>query len=278
MAYEKLHFIYTTIVSIKKFNKNIKICSDIVSFPTFTNYFCKSVIYNSNQSMKKKKNINKTEKQLLRSIENKCIQRMIALTRKDYLMESLDVAPLKEGDRLFNESNDISDSCFNRSKDNNEVVMPEAYINTALWLLDLIKLSNNNLVKDGYIYPSLFCFRHYLELIMKDSIHYFKLNKNEISSDELGYERNHYLLELWELLKTYLEDNSEMNIISVLIEELNDLDKGSTQYRYPFNHKDNRIIEYTTSPILIDVYMLKKRMMQLYHFFEGINHLSRIKR
>ena len=56
MAYEKLHFIYTTIVSIKKFNKNIKICSDIVSFPTFTNYFCKSVIYNSNQSMKKKKN------------------------------------------------------------------------------------------------------------------------------------------------------------------------------------------------------------------------------
>lgn len=218
------------------------------------------------------------KKQFIKTIERKSFEKMIALTRKDYLSECLYVDPLKEGDRLFNESNDMSDSFFNRSKDNNEVVMPEAYINSALWLLDLIKLSNNNLVKDGYIYPSLYCFRHYLELIMKDSIHYFKLNKNEISSDELGYEKKHYLLELWELLKTYLEDNPEMNMISKLIEELNGLDKGSTQYRYPFNHKDNRIIEYTTPPILIDVYMLKKRMMQLYHFFEGINHMSRIKR
>lgn len=277
MAYEKLHFIYTTIVSIKKFNKNIKICSDIVSFPTFTNYFCKSVIYNSNQSMKKKKNINKTEKQLLRSIENKCIQRMIALTRKDYLMESLDVAPLKEGDRLFNESNDISDSCFNRSKDNNEVVMPEAYINTALWLLDLIKLSDNNLVKDGYIFPALYCFRHYLELIMKDSIHYFKENRGEISSEELGYEGKHGLLELWKLLKVYLHSDCEVNMIGQLIKELQELDKGSTRYRYPFDYdyKNTIIIEYTNSSMMINVSELKNRMLQLYRFFEGVNFLAR---
>ena len=73
-------------------------------------------------------------------------------------------------------------------------------------------------------------------------------------------------------------NNSEMNMINKLIEELNHLDKGSTQYRYPFNNKDNRIVEYTTPPILIDVYILKERMMQLYHYFEGINHLSRIKK
>lgn len=136
------------------------------------------------------------KKQFIKTIERKSIEKMIALTRKDYLSECLYVDPLKEGDRLFNEGSDMSDSFFNRSKNNNEVVMPEAYINTALWLLDLIKLSNNNIVKDGYIYPALYCFRHYLELIMKDSIHYFKLNRGEILSDELGYERNHYLLEL----------------------------------------------------------------------------------
>ena len=67
------------------------------------------------------------------------MQRMIAFTKRDYLSECLYVEPLKEGDKLFIESDDMSDSFLNRSKANNEIVMPEAYINTALWLLNLIK-------------------------------------------------------------------------------------------------------------------------------------------
>lgn len=217
------------------------------------------------------------KKQFIKTIERKSIEKMIALTRKDYLSECLYVDPLKEGDKLFIESDDMSDSFLNRSKANNEIVMPEAYINTALWLLDLIKLSNNNFVKDGYIFPALYCFRHYLELIMKDSIHYFKVNKGEISSEELGYHGKHGLIELWEILKVYLNNDCEVYMIGKLITEMNEFDKGSTRYRYPFDY-DNRnkiIIEYTYPPMMINIYELKKRMFQLYSFFEGVNSLSR---
>ena len=205
------------------------------------------------------------------------MQKMIALTKKDYLSECLYIEPLKDGDRLFVESEDISDSFLNRSKKNNEIVMPEAYINTALWLLDLITLSDNNFVKDGYIFPALYCFRHYLELIMKDSIHYFKLNRREISSDELGYsDKEHGLFNLWNSLRNFLDDNNQVKRICKIIKEMDDIDKSSTAFRYAFNHNNGRIVEYDYPATMIYVSELKKRVLQLYNFFEGINHLSRI--
>ena len=205
------------------------------------------------------------------------MQKMIALTKKDYLSECLYIEPLKDGDRLFVESEDISDSFLNRSKNNNEIVMPEAYIDTALWLLDLITLSDNNFVKNGNIFPALYCFRHYLELIMKDSIHYFKLNRREISSDELGYsDKEHGLFNLWNSLRNFLDDNNQVKRICKIIKEMDDIDKGSTAFRYAFNHNNGRIVEYDYPATMIDVSELKKRVLQLYNFFEGINHLSRI--
>lgn len=194
--------------------------------------------------MRKRKKRYQFKRQLIKTIIRQSLEKMIALTRKDYLSECLYVDPLKEGDRLFNESSDMSDSFFNRSKNNNEVVIPEAYINTALWLLDLIKLSNNNLVKDGYIYPALYCFRHYLELIMKDSIHYFKLNRREISLDELGYsDKEHSLFNLWNSLRNFLDDNNQVKRICKIIKEMDGIDKSSTVFRYAFNHNNGRIVE-----------------------------------
>ena len=226
--------------------------------------------------MKRKKKY-QFKKQFIKSIERGCMQKMIALTKKDYLSECLYIEPLKDGDRLFVESEDISDSFLNRSKKNNEIVMPEAYINTALWLLDLIILSDNNFVKNGYIFPALYCFRHYLELIMKDSIHYFKLNRREISSDELGYsDKEHGLFNLWNSLRNFLDDNNQVKRICKIIKEMDDIDKSSTAFRYAFNHNNGRIVEYDYPATMIDVSELKKRVLQLYNFFEGINHLSRI--
>ena len=226
--------------------------------------------------MKRKKKY-QFKKQFIKSIERGCMQKMIALTKKDYLSECLYIEPLKDGDRLFVESEDISDSFLNRSKKNNEIVMPEAYINTALWLLDLITLSDNNFVKNGYIFPALYCFRHYLEFIMKDSIHYFKLNRREISSDELGYsDKEHGLFNLWNSLRNFLDDNNQVKRICKIIKEMDDIDKSSTAFRYAFNHNNGRIVEYDYPATMIDVSELKKRVLQLYNFFEGINHLSRI--
>ena len=85
--------------------------------------------------MRKKKRY-QFKKTFIKSIERRTIDKMIALTNKDYLLECLNVEPLREGDKLFVESEDMSDSFLNRSKSNNEIVMPNAYINTALWLLN----------------------------------------------------------------------------------------------------------------------------------------------
>ena len=150
-------------------------------------------------------------------------------------------------------------------------------VETLTWLLDLIKLSNNNLVKDGYIFPALYCFRHYLELIMKDSIHYFKINRGNISSNELGYDDNeHCLFNLWNSLRNFIDDESpQIRRVCNLIKELDNIDKGSTFFRYAFNHENGEIKEYDFPATMIDISELKKRMMQLYCFFEGINFMSR---
>jgi hypothetical protein len=57
---------------------------------------------------------------------------------------------------------------------------------------------------------------------------------------------------------------------------MDDIDKSSTTFRYAFNHNNGRIVEYDYPATMIDVSELKKRVLQLYNFFEGINHLSRI--
>lgn len=217
------------------------------------------------------------KRQFIKNIERRTLEKMIALTKRDYLSESLHIEPIKEGDKLWVKSDDMSDSLFNRSKENNEIVMPEAYINTALWLLDLIKLSKDNLVKDGYIYPALFCLRHYLELIIKDSIHYFKYNKGLITSEALGYDVNeHNLFNLWNSLINFLTVDNQTKRICKLIKELDELDRGSTIFRYAFNHdKKEMIVEYDYPAIMINVCCLKKRMLQLFAFFEGINSLAR---
>ena len=46
-------------------------------------------------------------------------------------------------------------------------------------------------------------------------------------------------------------------------------------FRYAFNHENGEIKEYDFPATMIDISELKKRMMQLYCFFEGINFMSR---
>lgn len=225
--------------------------------------------------MRKKKRY-QFKKTFIKSIERRTMDKMISLTNKDYLLECLDIESLKEGDKLFVESEDISDSFLNRSKENNEIVIPNAYINTALWMLDLIKLTNNNLVRDGYIFPALYCFRHYLELTMKDSIHYFKLNRGNISSDKLGYEDNiHRLFHLWNSMRNFLDNDNVVIRVGKLIKEIDVIDESSTFFRYAYNHKDKKIIEYDYPATMINISLLKKRMLQLFYFFEGVNSLAR---
>lgn len=129
-----------------------------------------------------------------------------ALTDDGYILQAaMSIPQLTKEDQLFVESNDGSDSFINTTKSTNKIIVTNGFICTAIILLDTIKSSSNNLVRDSYIFPALFCFRHYLELTMKQSI--FKFT---ISNSDNGYTnqnanlQTHNLGKLWTELKKIL--------------------------------------------------------------------------
>lgn len=171
--------------------------------------------------------------------------------------------PLTKDDKLFKQSFNTTDS-FIRSKRNNYLFFHKGYMDTAILLLDQVEMSNNNLERDSYIIPAIYCFRHYIELTIKDSIYHF-------SNKKIG---GHSLLELWEKLYPCIECNEEVVIIDKLIKELDSYDKNGTAFRYDYNlkGKDNSL-KYSD---LVDVNNLRTVMLQMYRFFDGINDSFRI--
>jgi hypothetical protein len=91
--------------------------------------------------------------------------------------------------------------------------------------------------QDNLIYPAIFCYRHYIELALKDVV--------ESYGDFAGItiEKNHKLPDLWSAFLTIAEkfgnSRSAPEAIAVgnCIAELADLDATSTAFRYALNKK-----------------------------------------
>ena len=101
----------------------------------------------------------------------KCLMReLLLLSRKDIDDMANDIPLLSNEDVLFSESDLVSDAILNTTKSGNDILIPNGYISTSIFLLSIIKFSQSNLTKDSYIFPAMFCFRQYLEIIMKSAI------------------------------------------------------------------------------------------------------------
>ena len=151
----------------------------------------------------------------------------------------------------------------------------EGYIGVAIRLLDLIKLSDNIAIKDSYIFVALYCFRHYLELTMKDSlIHYYKGEAAFTKVKECG----HNLLLLYkEILKLpNVTQDETTNTVREMINTIQGYDPMGVTFRYPY-HINEQTGEIKTSlrpnMVLRSIRTLRTRMMQLYNFFDGINSM-----
>ncbi|NJK82897.1 MAG: hypothetical protein HC912_02865 [Saprospiraceae bacterium] len=144
---------------------------------------------------------------------------------------------------------------------------------------------------DSKIYPLVFLFRHYLEMILKDTIRYESLISQKNYSDEVGFPPSHSLIELWKELKPsiqkrytfYGEDlkrDCEKNdgIVEKLLTEIEDLDSGSYAFRYPFDRptKTNKQIRYSLPSMTIDILNLKNVMQDLSDYLEGINEQAKV--
>ena len=219
------------------------------------------------------------KKKFKRQIEKNAIRKFKNIELKDSFLvkisnadsECLNVEPLKEGNRLFKKSENLQDAFLKTSREKKRISMPEGYCNSALNLLRMIQKSNDNLVKDSYIFPALFCLRQYLELTMKESISLFENLGGRYKDD-----KNHSLTDLWNSLCTFLDEkDKECQIVGKLIREFDDEDCSSMTFRYPYQKdKQGKVLQENSFNGLIDIENLEKRILQLYRFFEGVNGLA----
>lgn len=215
--------------------------------------------------------IRRLKKNYREQVKRQLSRDLFLLSRSDINSVSLYVPSLKDEDTLFVPQEDNS---YGHFSDDDEILMQNGYASTSVLLLNLIKLSNDRFLKESYINPIMFCFRHYLELTMKDSLLRFRLWRKIPSRGETNLD-GHNLSILWRDLKQYFDTkDKEVRKIEKLIEELNGVDEDGTLFRYN-EFLTNSIKDKEKTRPLIDIDMLYLRILQMYNFFEGINTLAR---
>lgn len=193
---------------------------------------------------------------------------------KDVLhISCIDVDTLRTGnipDLMFQPSYSSSDSIIHNGE-LDSLKFSIGYASVAINLLGVCQYCKNNLVKDSYIFPALYCFRIYMENTMKESILLFKTGVN---IEDL---KKHGLINLWEMLTPYIPSDGTTKKARRLILEYESYDPDSTAFRYC--HVVNRQLGDNKGKILssgISIDALRSSMLFIYHFFEGVNELARM--
>lgn len=239
--------------------------------------------------MAKKRKFNQTNKkrrvQFIRMLdllkECKKNRRIISKNKTDFLnLNSIDLSellPPKKGDSLLKKPHEYKDSSIiGRGLD---YLVAQGYYEIALLGVKEINKTESNEKKDSLIYSVLFNFRHYLEIIIKDSIRRFKKSSGEISSNQIGYHKTHDLLEIWKILKSYIAETTEATqAFEKLINQIHSLDKGGNNLRYVYSTKKEKCERSFKDIIEIDSKNLENIMKKMAFFIEGINHLSYIEK
>ena len=205
--------------------------------------------------MKKKRHVKKYQlkkkykKLLIKKIEQQVKHDFYLITKEDINHLSLNLPKLSKDDHLFSSDNATSIPMYK--------LIEEGYANSALFLMNCINISDDHLVHDTSILPALYCFRHYLELTIKQTLTEYGVELKE----------THNLSALFEKLLKHIEENEETKIIKKLIHELTDVDCGGCSFRYNRSLKSPTSKEFDRT---IDVDTLRIRLLQLYSFFYGI--------
>ena len=224
-----------------------------------------------NKKKRKKRTRYKLKRKYKKSLRKSLMRELLLLSRKDIDDMANDIPLLSKEDVLFSESDVVSDAILNTTKSGNDILVPNGYISTSVLLLNIIKFSESNLTKDSYIFPALFCFRQYLEIIMKSAILRYR-NRDIIPYQGESKFNIHDLDKLWAKLIKHIQVDEDVENIGRIIHQLNEVDNDSTAFRYNYHlnrivrNKDNKQINE-----LLDLDVLRLRVLQLYRFFDGID-------
>ncbi len=171
------------------------------------------------------------------------------------------------------------------------------------WLIEGYKLGFNNLLNDFmekgrshvgycdiYVWPSLFCLRHFIELILKDTIRKFKIGLGIISSDQIGFEPTHNISKLFQIVEELIQANPpkftaeimaadfaiQLASTKKLILELSSVDTYSDAFRYPFKRgrKGADKVEFINEELSVDLINLRNIGNKIIYMLECIHSES----
>ena len=103
---------------------------------------------------------------------------------------------------------------------------------------------------DSLIFPIVFIYRHYIEIRLKSLLIY----GYSLQDKEYKQKSEHSLFKLWEKVRELLieifpnEDNDNMKAIDLLIKQIEEVDPGSTSFRYPKDFKGNNSLQLDSIP------------------------------
>lgn len=175
---------------------------------------------------------------------------------------SFNICELHTGDKLFNTSENPNDPRLMPAAIDNELYYEYGYLGTSIFLLSIIEFGKSYLHKDSYIYPAMFCFRQYIENMIKIIVQKYSPEKN--------LRGNHNLITYWNELIKHIENDDYSKRVEDIINELQTFDSKATAFRYPgalnaiYNKDPKRV------SMLIDVKKLKERVLQVYRYFDGL--------
>lgn len=114
------------------------------------------------------------------------------------------------------------------------------------------------MIPDLSIFPIMFCYRQYLELVLKN-ICYVNMDKNSYLN--LIRKASHNLLDVWKEAKVFLKNKNtkdQLDIIYKIVVIFNELDPNSFNFRYEFDRKLKRSLKIEN--LEINTLSLKKYM------------------
>jgi hypothetical protein len=176
-------------------------------------------------------------------------------------MEKLDLETRlpTNGDRLFIESDAFSESPLVTDPGERIYRLPLAYKRAADILVQqaAVDIIDNRNV----IYPALYCYRHSIELHLKQLLNQFCSNPTM---------NNHDLKALWNRFVTVLNSHqieypNELKAAEELVLEMHDADVKSDGFRFPTNHSGG---EFLFANRGVDLPNLMIVMQGLTNFFE----------
>lgn len=136
----------------------------------------------------------KCKQRLSRSYKRQIISDIFFLSQRDIDNLCLNLGAVGKNDRLFVKSNNPNDPKMALNAYDNDLNYSNGYIYSSVFLLDMIHFGKSYLHKDCYLYPALFCFRMYLEIIMK----LIMVNLSICDEQKI---KGHNLTEKWEIIK-----------------------------------------------------------------------------